>query len=297
MTSKTWVRPLNAALAVLLMGLLAALPACKTDDPAADGGGAEAGATAATDEKDVPAQIDVSKLPFKEKAAVFVLPAPSEIALLLQEADKDGTVVAAVGTKMPVYDGLPTWTTALALGLATGDLLITIPSAPDDTIVARLDNVAAGMKALGATQEQIDDLTQLRGRVADGSINREQLVRELDVLRTDLLTEGQQQYGDREIALIAVGGWARAVNLFATLAKDAGGEIPKGADVLKLRIVVDTLIEQVGGDDDVKPVVQALNKILPVASSVGRADAPPTAEDLAVLEAATAEILALVPVK
>jgi len=297
MTPKTWARPLGAALAVLLMGLLAALPACKTDDPAADGGGGEAGVTAAGDDKDVPAQIDVSKLPFKEKAALFVLPAPSEIALLLQEADKEGKVIAAVGVQMPVYDGLPTWQLALALGLATGDLLITIPSAPDDTIVARLDNVAVGMKALGSTPEQIDDLTQLRGRVADGSINRDQLVRELDVLRTDLLTEGQQQYGDREIALIAVGGWARAVNLFATLAKDRGGDIPKGADVLKLRIVVDTLIEQVGDGDDVKPVIEALNKILPVASAVGRADTPPSAEDLAVLEAATAEILALVPVK
>ena len=114
------------------------------------------------------------------------------------------------------------------------------------------------------------------------------------IVDEDMLTEGKQQYGDREIALIAVGGWARAVNLFATLAKDTGGEIPKGADVLKLRIVVDTLIEQVGTDAEVQPVVTALQEILPVASSAGRADAPPTAEDLAVLQSATGKILALV---
>lgn len=285
----------GVAQAALLVGLLASLPACKPDEPAADGGGADAAAPEGSDEKEVPAQIDVAKLPFKEKAAVFVLPAPSEIALLLQEADQEGKVLEAVGEAMPVYAGLPEWKTALALGLATGDLLITIPKASDEVVVRRLDNVAAGMKALGSADQQIADLTTLRGKVAGGAIDREQLVRELDVLRTDLLTEGQQQYGDREIALIAVGGWARAVNLFAMLSEDQGGELPKGADVLKLRIVVDTLIEQVGTDEEVQPVVAALTEILPVASAVGRADTPPTAEDLAVLEGATAKILALVP--
>ena len=132
----------------------------------------------------------------------------------------------------------------------------------------------------------------LRAKVAGGAIARDKLVGELDTLRSDLLVEGREQYGERDVMLIAVGGWARAVNLFATLAEGAE-TMPEGSEVLKLRIVLDTLLDGVGPDAEVQPVADALRTILPVATVTGRPDAPPSPEDLVVLKEATSQILAL----
>lgn len=278
---------------LLVTGLL--LSACKTDpqQPAEEPATAAAGAhEPGVEEKVAPKQIDASSITIKERAAAFVIPAPSEIALMLQEADPGGDLLASVGSDLPAYDGLPAWKAALALGIANADLLMTVPGASDEDVVARLDNIAEGMTVLGSTDEQIGQLVELRGKVAGGSITRDALIGQLDDLRIEMLSQGKEQYGDRQVALIAVGGWARAVNLFAVSAEKTG-TIPKGADVLKLRIVLDTLIEDVGSDEDVQPVIAALDKIRPMTSATGRPEAPPTAEELALLRDATNEILAL----
>jgi len=278
------------AVACLLVG------ACKSDPqpsetvPATDAAPPlEQGAAAEA----APKQVDASSITIKERAAAFVIPAPSEIALMLQEADPEGDLLASVGSELPSYDGLSPWQAALALGIANADLLMTVPTAADEIVVARLDNIAEGMRALGSTEDQIGRLAELRGSVAGGSITREALIGQLDDLRIEMLAQGKEQYGERQVALIAVGGWARAVNLF-TVSAQKTGTVPKGADVLKLRIVIDTLIEDVGADAEVQPVVAALEKIRPVATSTARVEAPPTVDELTLLREATDEILALV---
>ncbi len=275
----------------VLLGALIALGGCKSDEPT-DAPAGETAAPVADEDKDVPDKIDVGGLDLKQKATVFVLPAPSEIVSLIQEADTSGQLSAAVGATLPTYEGQERWKAALALGVATADLLIVVPDASDEDLIARLDNIAAGMQALGSTDEQVADLTELRAKVAGGAIARDKLVGELDTLRSDLLVEGREQYGERDVMLIAVGGWARAVNLFATLAEGAE-TMPEGSEVLKLRIVLDTLLDGVGPDAEVQPVADALRTILPVATVTGRPDAPPSPEDLVVLKEATSQILAL----
>jgi len=290
-TKRRTTRRLAFCQVALALGI--ALWGCKSGEdvePSAEDATGEVAVEGEADTKEVPDKIE--GLTIKEKAAAFVIPAPSEIVVLLQEADPEGELLASVGNELPSYDGLPNWKAALALGIANADLLLTVPEAPDEDIVARLDNIAAGMAALGSTQDQIDSLVDLRGKVAGGAIEREALVRQLDDLRIGMLAQGKEQYGERQVALIAVGGWARAVNLFARGAEKTS-TIPAGADVLKLRIVIDTLIADVGTDEEVQPVVVALQKILPVASSTTRADAPPTAEEIQILLGATGEILAL----
>ena len=115
-------------------------------EPAAGDPGGEGSSASDSQAKAVPEKLD--GLTLKEKAAAFVIPAPSEIVLLLQEADPGGELLASVGNELPGYGGLPTWKAALALGIANADLLLTVPEAPDEDVVARLDNIAEGMAAL-----------------------------------------------------------------------------------------------------------------------------------------------------
>jgi hypothetical protein len=274
----------------MLMGSLLALGACKSGEPADEPG--DATAPVADADKPVPDKIDVGGLDLKHKATVFVLPAPSEIVAMIEEIDDSGKLSASIGDVLPTYEGRERWQAALMLGATTGDLLVVVPNASDEMLLARLDNIAEGMQMLGSTDAQIADLSELRGKVAAGSITREKLIGELDLLRTAMLVDGKEQYGERDVMLIAVGGWARAVNLFATIA-ETSETVPEGSEVLKLRIVLDTLIDGVGPDEEVKGVADALKRLLPVATVTGRPDAPPSTEDLALLKEATGEILAL----
>ena len=121
-------------------------------------------------------------------------------------------------------------------------------------------------------------------------MDKQKLVSQFDVMRVEMLTKGRQQIGDKNFALIATGGWSRAANLAATAAKDDPAAL-SDLSVLKVRSVVETLIQLLGSDADVQPVVANLQKVLPITDDAR--PTPPTAQDVDVLIDATGAILTL----
>ena len=123
-------------------------------------------------------------------------------------------------------------------------------------------------------------MRELRGAVASGAMDKQKLVSQFDVMRVEMLTKGRQQIGDKNFALIATGGWSRAANLAATAAKDDPAAL-SDLSVLKVRSVVEALIQLLGSDADVQPVVANLQKVLPITDDAR--PTPPTAQDVDVL--------------
>lgn len=268
----------------MVLGLFAA---CGGNEPAQPSSVPEI--RASVPDNEIPQKIDVEALTFQDKARLFVLPAPSETLAILGESAHAEALQSAMGTELTTYDGLDDWRVALVVGETVADLLITIPSADDAAIVRRIDHLIVGIGRLGVDAEAVGELEHLRAQVSGGGMARDELVTELDDLRSDMLARRDEH--PQHVALVAVGGWARAVNLVSQVAL-AHGEVPKGAEALKLRAVVTTLIDELGTSPDVVPVVTALQRILPVASGVTDAE-PPTLDELQTMQSATGEILAM----
>jgi hypothetical protein len=261
-----------------------ALLACGGGEPAP---AEPAAAPAAPIKKEIPTSIDVASLTVK-KAAGFVLPAPSETLALVRgsgRADKLNAMVNA--DALPEYSGKEAWKAALAVGVATADLLVLAPDATDAEVGRRIENLIAGLNAIQADPNDIARLEKLRGQVAGGAVSRDVMVAEFDEMRSVLLSDAGQR---GSLPLVAVGGWARAVNLVARVSQESG-QVPPGTDALKLEIVLRTLLEQVAKDPQAAAVAQPLERLLPIASGP-LTTRETTSEDVGALRAATDEILA-----
>lgn len=239
--------------------------------------------------KEIPTAIDVASLTVK-KAAGFVLPAPSETLALVRNSGRADKLVAMVNEDaLPNYRDKERWKAALGVGVATADLLVLAPDATDAEIVRRLRNVVEGLEAIEARAEDVDQLRKLETQLSAGAVGRDVMVAHFDEMRSVLLQDAASRPG---LPLVAVGGWARAVNLVARVAQESGS-VPAGADTLRLEAVIRTLIDQVATDPQAASVARPLERLLPIAAGGPLASRETTPEDVATLRAATDEILAL----
>ena len=251
--------------------------------------------TTPDDPKQVPQKIDLSsKDKVKSDTDTFVVPMPSEIVRGLRQSKVGAQLHATIGGNPHRYDALPAWRVALTLGVSLADLILSVDTLSADRMVAGLDDVVAGMSSLKVEQKQIDKVRRLRARVQAGGLGKDQLMSELDGMRVELLGAGRKQLGAQNFAVLAVGGWARAANLAARVAQGNPAGL-MDLEILKVRAVINTLISWLGTGATVQPLVAALNKIVPITAA--SRPAPPTAEEAAIVRAATDEILAFVPGK
>lgn len=254
-----------------------------------DGEESQATAEGSAESKEIPGRVDAAAAEWKREAAIFILPAPSEIVAILESDEQLAGLRRRLDDPLPSYRELATWQAALAFGRSIADLLILIPEASYPEIATHLQSLAGGLEALGADESSIQQLRELQAQVADGALGREQLVERFDLIRAQVLRRGDEEIGARNMALVAVGGWARAVNAVSGVARESG-EIPAAADALKLRIVVSTLIDELGSEPEVQPVVQALERVLPFTDAVRPSQ--PTPAELDELIQTTDQILA-----
>lgn len=252
-------------------------------------GNTTADETAETIGKEMTQKVDVEELTLNETAALLVIPAPSEIVAIMERDEAFRGLATTPVDALPSYADLPSWQRALTVGRVVADLLIAAPEASDATVAAYLENLVDGLRLLGADEDRIAEVRDLQSRVAEGGVDRDQLLQRFDRFRAEIFKTGDQQIGEQNVVLIAVGGWARAVNVVSNLAQETG-QVPPGADILKLRIIVSTLLDKMGSEEEVAPVVESLRSILPVTANIPSAPRP---EELQTLIDETDEILAL----
>lgn len=254
--------------------------------------GAGAAGSAAQPPKEVPATIDPSKVKAKDNTENFLLPVPSEIVARLQRTPYGKSLSATVDIRTRSYGKLAPWQQSLALGMALSDVVLALEASPKSRILIGLDNVVAGMKALGFPGPKTDEVAELRTQYAADKLTKQQLVARFDALRADLLSLGKLLLGSQNYGLLIVGAWSSGAHATAVIARNEPRAL-EDLEVLKVRKVIETFIRLVGAKQEVAPVVASLNRLLPIATA-GRAQ-PPTAKEAVVIESATAEILSLIP--
>lgn len=233
--------------------------------------------------EDVPAELREEQQP-----TLFVLPAPSEVIEILGSQQARTMVQEELREPLPNFAALPRWQASLALGRTISDLLIVVPEASPEEINRYFINIREGLEALNIDDQRLDDLEKLSTQITNGTIEREELVTQLDRLRSRTIQEVGGEIDAPTAALIATGGWARATNAVSRVARQSG-DLPETTDMLKLRLVVQTLINELSTVPEARPVLESLRAIVPITSEV-RPSAP-THEELDVLIAETDEIL------
>lgn len=179
-----------------------------------------------------PPPVDKQALAGAEKEASLV-PSPTEMQRALTEAGIDKGLSKLVPANQPPQPGDDRDATAVRVGMDLAYTLLTVSDAdtPVPVIVARLEQVKAGMKALGADKDIGPTIDDLVGRLQSDSLTRAGLLSELDELHGAVLPEIQFEAGERIVPLIQAGSWVAGVNLVATAIVNA--QKPEAAKLLR----------------------------------------------------------------
>lgn len=179
-----------------------------------------------------PPAVDKEALAGAEKEASLV-PSPTEMQRALTEAGIDKGLSKLVPPNQPPQPGDDRDATAVRVGMDLAYTLLTVSDAdtPVPVIVARLEQVKTGMKALGADKDIGPTIDDLVGRLQSDSLTRGGLLSELDELHGAVLPEIEFEAGERIVPLIQAGSWVAGVNLVATAVVNA--QKPEAAKLLR----------------------------------------------------------------
>jgi len=133
---------------------------------------------------------------------------------------------------------------AVRTGVAMADALLTVKDAPPEKLVARLTTVKAGMTTLGGGTDIGATIDDINGRVTNGSVSREDLVKELDEMHGAIIPEIKFEAGDRVVPLIQAGSWLEGSNLVAAAIIDANNPTA-GTELLRQPQVAEYFLKYV----------------------------------------------------
>jgi len=240
----------SLAAAALLTGLLAGT-GCGTDSatdgtPSADDGragkgdgkaSAKGGGKGGVGGVGGPA-LNIDKAELKKAAQnTALVPSPAEMQKALDQAGIEAQLAEMVPQRKLKMDVPNTDQVAVRTGVVIADLLLTVKKAPKKSLVAHLNQIKAGMIQLGAGGDisaTIDDLT---ARIKNDSVNRDDLLKELDELSGVLIPEIEYEAGERSVPLIQAGSWLEGANLVSQ-AIDAAGAVARAGHLLRQPAVV-----------------------------------------------------------
>lgn len=184
------------------------------------------GAPAPTEEAPVEENSEAKNTDAKEKldlnalaAAVNkaeLVPSPIEMEAKLQSAGLQQNLGSLIPTskdlKVIVDDNDQV---AIRTGIVMADLVLTLKTSEQDSILKRLGKMKAGLKKLGAGDDIYAVLEDFEMRVQDNSVNKETLLEEFDELSQVMVSELEYEAGEWVVPLIQAGTWLEGANLVA----------------------------------------------------------------------------------
>lgn len=168
--------------------------------------------------KKAPPVVDEAKMAQAEAA----VPSPLALAKDLADAGITAEVEKNIGSDVIDMAGNNKDQIAVKTGVALARLVLTAKTAAPDVTVGRINEVKAGLSALGATADGVAALDDLATQVQNGGGDSEGLVQALDdysrVTVSELTYEGSARY----IPLIQAGGWLAGTHVVSGAIGDAG---------------------------------------------------------------------------
>ncbi len=147
-----------------------------------------------------------------------LVPSPIEMEAKLKTAglQKDlGSLIATDKDLKVIVDDNDQ--VAIRTGIVMADLVLTLKSSDQATILKRLGKMKEGLKKLGAGDDIYAVISDFEARVQDNSVNKEELLEEFDELSQVMVSELEYEAGEWVVPLIQAGTWLEGANLVAKI--------------------------------------------------------------------------------
>lgn len=231
-----------------------------------------------------------------EMAAVntALVPSPAEMQKALSSAGIQASLASLVPARNLKMDIPNKDQVAVRTGVVLADMLLTVPTAEKDKLVAQLGQVKAGMGTLGGGADIQATLDDIAARVQNDAVSRDELLKELDEMSGAVIPEIQYEAGEWAVPLIQAGSWLAGANLVAGALLQSGNVAPAN-DLLRQPAVVDHFLKYVRAEGQNKApsqVVSQLEATLTTLKEIAAKEAL-TEEDVKTVQSATASVLDL----
>lgn len=247
----------------------------------------------AAQEKAPEAKLDPATLK-KDAQQVALVPSPAEMEKTLSNAGvgaKLATMVKDRDIKMDVdnKDQL-----AVRTGVVLADLVLTVKDSPKERIAQRLDRLAEGLDKLGAGKDVQAEIADMKTRIQNDAVNRDDLVKEFDELSGVMVPELEYEAGEWVVPLIQAGSWLEGAHLVSGAVKEAG-KIDAADNLLRQPAVVDYFIKYVEREGGEKAPDEVVAKLKETLATLKKVTSKPTlgAEDVDTIHSSTGAVLTL----
>lgn len=244
-----------------------------------------------------PADVEKTFDPATLQAAaeqVALVPSPAEMQRSLDKASVNKALASMVKDRDIQMNVENKDQIAVRCGVVLADLVLTVKDSPKETLVARLDRLAEGLNKLGAGSDVQATIADMKTRVLNDAVARDELLKEMDELSGVMVPELEYEAGEWVVPLIQAGSWLEGAHLVSGALKEVG-RTDAADNLLKQPAVVDYFIKYVereGGSKAPDEVVARLKETLSTLKTVA---AKPTlaAEDVDTIHSSTGAVLTL----
>ena len=183
---------------------------------------------------------------------------------------------------------------AVRTGVALADALLTVKDAPPEKLTARLNTVKAGMAGLGGGSDIGATIDDINARIANNSVSRDDLVKELDEMHGAIIPEIKFEAGDRVVPLIQAGSWLEGSNLVSGAIVDANNPAA-GSQLLRQPQVAEYFLRYVQVEGEGKAPDAVIGQLNTTLTKLKELASKPTLtiDDVKEIKSQTDAVLAL----
>jgi hypothetical protein len=184
--------------------------------------------------------------------------------------------------------------TAIRTGIVMADLVLTLKTSDQATILKRLNKMKAGLKQLGAGDDIYAVIEDFEMRVQDNSVKKNELLEEFDELSQVMVSELEYEAGEWVVPLIQAGTWLEGANLVSK-AMSQEEKYSAADEFFRQKEVVEYFISYIGRDGKDRAPDQIIEKLLETLNDLKNiADKPKiTPADVQKIDSLTSLVLNL----
>ncbi len=191
-----------------------------------------------------------------------LVPSPIEMEAKLKSAglqkDLGSLIPAGKDIKVIVDDNDQV---AIRTGIVMADLVLTLKSSDQATILKRLGKMKEGLKKLGAGDDIYAVIQDFEERVQDNSVKKDELLEEFDELSQVMVSELEYEAGEWVVPLIQAGTWLEGANLVAKI-MHAENKYNAADEFFRQKEIVEYFISYIDRDGKDRAPDQVVAKLL-----------------------------------
>ncbi|MBX2803123.1 MAG: hypothetical protein KTR31_35915 [Myxococcales bacterium] len=226
---------------------------------------------------------------------VAMVPSPVETQKALEAAGIDTKLATLIPKRAMDLGAGAQDQAAIRTGVVLADMLLTVKSSDEGTLVSQIHALQSGMNHLEAGPDFDRTLADMKERVESTAVTRDELLAELEEMSGAVIPELEFRGQERVVPLIQAGSWLEGANLVAKALQKADNRTD-GEKLLKAPTVVDYFLGYVkteGTEKAPEAVTQKLEASLTTLKGIAEKPEALSDEDLATVVRVTDEVLSM----